>query len=79
MARKSVVKPTHTHQYKQVKEGKWTEELWTGNLDQCCDCGLVHEVSYRVVKGVLQSNSRRALGETDKIRKQDGIEIHRIK
>jgi hypothetical protein len=77
VVRRAVVKPER--KYTQVKEGVWTSELWSRNLDQCCDCGLVHEVSYRIVKGVLQSRSTYARGETAKIRKQDGIEIHRLR
>lgn len=34
--------------YEQVWEGEWTPWGWKGNLEQCCDCAMVHKVSYKV-------------------------------
>lgn len=34
--------------YYHVTDGEWIIVQWRGNKDQCCDCGLVHRVNYRV-------------------------------
>jgi len=34
--------------YYQVTDGEWVPTNWRDNKDQCCDCGLVHRVNYRV-------------------------------
>jgi hypothetical protein len=40
--------------YYHVTDGEWIEIPWRGFKDQCCACGLIHRVDYRVVKGRLQ-------------------------
>lgn len=35
-------------QYHHVTEGEWFPVDRKDNRDQCCDCGLVHKVNYRV-------------------------------
>lgn len=36
--------------YEQAHDGEWYQvALREDNFDQCCDCGLVHKVRYRVV------------------------------
>jgi hypothetical protein len=32
----------------QVTDGEWVPVDRKGNLDQCCDCGLVHKINYRI-------------------------------
>jgi len=65
--------------YVQVVEGEWTDESWEKNHDQCCDCGLVHEIDYRIVNGVLQSKVRVLQRNTDQIRRINGIRVIRKK
>lgn len=36
--------------FKQVKPGDWQQPIPRGYLMQCCDCGLVHRVDFRVIK-----------------------------
>lgn len=36
--------------YHQVVEGEWMPTKRRGNFEQCCDCGLVHVVDYRINK-----------------------------
>jgi hypothetical protein len=41
--------------YYQVTDGEWLEALMKNNKDQCCDCGLVHKVNYRInAKGKIE-------------------------
>jgi hypothetical protein len=35
--------------YEQAHDGEWYQVALRDNFDQCCDCGLVHKVRYRVV------------------------------
>ncbi len=46
MARKRVYVP--------VKEGEWNRPIHSGYRIACCDCGLVHRVNFRVVKGDVE-------------------------
>jgi len=42
----------------------------------CCDCGLVHRMDFRIVgvrKPTVQFRAFRAVGETKKLRKRQGI------
>lgn len=41
-------------QYEQIYDGEWFKWNWRGNKHQCCDCGLVHDVDYRVKNGHLE-------------------------
>jgi hypothetical protein len=34
--------------YYHVTDGEWIEVVLKGNKEQCCDCGLVHKVNYRI-------------------------------
>jgi hypothetical protein len=43
----------------QIDDDEWVEVAWRKQLEECCDCGLVHEVDHRVVKGKLQFRARR--------------------
>ena len=34
----------------QPRPGEWVQPVKTGYLMECCDCGLVHRLDFRVVK-----------------------------
>ncbi len=41
--------------YLQISHGDWFEPSDQGSYyDRCCDCGLTHELKFRVVKGRVQ-------------------------
>jgi Zn-finger protein len=40
--------------YKQVHDGEWVRPVRRGYVWQCCKCGLVHRVDFRIVNGELQ-------------------------
>jgi hypothetical protein len=41
--------------YYQVSDGEWIGVFLKGNKDQCCDCGLVHRINYRInAKGKIE-------------------------
>lgn len=69
--------------YKQVWQNgngfsKWEPHPAGAELVQCCGCGLVHEIQYRVRDGVVENRCRELIGETKRLRKKmlreaDGI------
>ena len=36
--------------YVRAKDGEWIEPRSRGYRQACCDCGLVHQIDFRVVK-----------------------------
>lgn len=40
--------------YYLVTDGEWIEPSRKNFKEQCCACGLVHKVDYRVVDGKVQ-------------------------
>lgn len=40
--------------YIQVYSGDWVQPIKKGYKMACCDCGLVHSMNFRVVKGKIQ-------------------------
>lgn len=45
--------------YYHVTDGEWLPVKKRGFLEQCCDCGLVHRVNYRVMEGSIEVQSFR--------------------
>lgn len=44
--------------YPQVYDGEWVSVKKRGYKEQCCDCGKVHRVNYRVTAdGTIQVQS----------------------
>lgn len=44
--------------YEQLEDGDWFAPKRKGFREQCCHCGLVHIVDYRVVDGQIQFRAR---------------------
>ena len=41
--------------YDHIREGEWVQPTpQTGHKLACCDCGLVHTINFRVVRGKVQ-------------------------
>jgi hypothetical protein len=40
--------------YYHVTDGEWVQIPFRGFKEQCCSCGHVHSVDFRIVKGKLQ-------------------------
>lgn len=36
--------------YRQVQAGEWVQPTRKGYLMQCCDCGLVHSLDFKLVR-----------------------------
>lgn len=37
--------------YYQITDGEWIRVPKRGFKEQCCDCGLVHRLNFRIVDG----------------------------
>ena len=44
--------------YEEVVEGEWVTPKHRGYRHQCCGCGLVHDMDFRVVDGGVQYRVR---------------------
>jgi hypothetical protein len=38
-----------------VQDGEWIQPVMKGFKIKCCDCGLIHKLDFRIVKGRVQS------------------------
>lgn len=36
--------------FPQVVDGEWVQPVRRGYLMECCDCGLVHRLNFRLIK-----------------------------
>lgn len=34
---------------RQVKAGEWVQPVRRGYMMQCCDCGLIHRLNFRII------------------------------
>lgn len=41
-----------------IDDDEWVTIAWSRQHEQCCNCGLVHTVDYRVHNGKLQFKAR---------------------
>ena len=42
-------------EYYHVSDGEWIEIPMRNHMDQCCDCGLIHRLNFRInTKGRLE-------------------------
>ncbi len=63
--------------YEQVIEGQWFTPIKRKFKEQCCDCGLVHTVDFRVHKGEIQFRVSRDERATAAVRR--GFKFERDK
>jgi len=40
--------------YTQIQDGEWIRPEGDNYREQCCDCGLVHNVEFRIVDGHVE-------------------------
>jgi hypothetical protein len=45
--------------YEVVAYGEWTRPRMQNFREQCCDCGLIHRLDFRIVEGSGVSNAPR--------------------
>lgn len=40
--------------FKKVSDGEWVQPIRKGYKLACCDCGLVHNINFRISRGRVQ-------------------------
>jgi hypothetical protein len=45
--------------YHVINYGEWTRPRLRNFREQCCDCGLIHRLDFRVVDGRIEFRTRR--------------------
>ncbi len=53
-----------------LKDGEWVAPIRRGFQLGCCDCGLIHDMDFRVNKGVLRFRMTRNKRATNLRRKK---------
>lgn len=48
--------------YRQETDGEWIRPVAKGYKMACCDCGLVHRLDFRVMRGVNATHGRLVKG-----------------
>jgi hypothetical protein len=61
--------------YYEPEEGEWVEPVRVGYKMACCDCGLVHDMDFRVRKGRVQFRVFRNNRSTAMIRRHRSITV----
>jgi Zn-finger protein len=71
-------------EYEQPASGEWVQPVRNGYLMQCCDCGLVHRMDFKMVKYAggkrrkIRFRVYRASKETARVRKARGIKLRTV-
>jgi hypothetical protein len=55
--------------YYHVTDGEWIRVPKRGYKEQCCDCGLVHKLNFRVVGGQIEIQTSRDERATSAVRR----------
>jgi len=45
--------------YGVIRYGEWTRPRMRDFREQCCDCGLIHRLDFRIVDGRIEFRTRR--------------------
>ena len=45
--------------YHVIKYGEWTRPRLRNFREQCCDCGLIHRLDFKIVDGRIEFRTRR--------------------
>jgi hypothetical protein len=56
--------------YQQLYDGDWVTPVLNGYRIACCDCGLVHVLQFKVVKGAVKFRAWRHDRATAAVRRK---------
>lgn len=45
--------------YDVISYGEWTRPRMRNFREQCCDCGLIHRLDFKIVNGRIEFRTRR--------------------
>ena len=55
--------------YPKVNSNEWVQPIRKGYKMACCDCGLIHEMDFKIVKNRVQFRARRNNRATGQFRR----------
>ena len=55
--------------YPKVNSNEWVQPITNGYKMACCDCGLIHEMDFNIVKNRVQFRARRNNRATGQFRR----------
>jgi len=61
--------------YEKPEEDEWVQPVEEGYKMQCCDCGLVHQLDFRIKDGRVQFRVRRDNRSTGQVRRHRNIKV----
>lgn len=44
--------------FKKIKNNQWEQPVMKNYLMKCCDCGLIHEMDFRIAYGKTKDDDR---------------------
>lgn len=65
--------------YEQVEDGKWFKPRKKAFQEQCCDCGLVHQIDYRVAGHSIEFRATRNDRATAAVRRGKAFQKLKLK
>lgn len=65
--------------YEQIQDGEWFSPRKKSHQEQCCDCGLVHTIDYRIVGGAVQLRATRNERRTAAVRRGKAFQNLKLK
>lgn len=71
MTKRSEAEPKPS-EYPLVKAGQWVQPAKSGYKMECCDCGLVHSLHFRIHAGRIQFKAYRDNRATQRQRRKRG-------
>ena len=60
--------------YRVISYGEWTRPRMRNFREQCCDCGLIHRLDFRIADGRIEFRTRR--GGARHRRRAAEVQIH---
>lgn len=55
--------------YLKINTNEWVQPVKTNYKMACCDCGLIHEMDFRIIKNRVQFRARRNNRATGQFRR----------
>ena len=49
--------------FKTFEDGEWMRPIKRGFKHQCCDCGLIHVVDFKIVGGHVSKRTLKVIGQ----------------
>jgi len=65
--------------YPKVNSNEWVQPIRKGYKMACCDCGLIHEMDFKIVKSRVRFRARRNNRATGQFRRYNNKHFNQNK